>query len=234
MKLKSVVVVLISLWSLDLTGQDLLKKADSLFSAAKYTEARELYAGIYQDGQASPAMLLRMAFIEEGLDNYPEALFYLNRYYSMTANKKALEKMQEIAGDYELSGYEYSDMDFFLNLVHQYQWSVLGLLTALTLLALAFVYRIKQRKESPAIPVFFELVLLVMLALVINNFFIKPKAIINQDQTLLMSGPSSASEPVDVIQRGHKVSILEENELWVKINWEDGEGYIRKNRIKPI
>jgi uncharacterized protein YgiM (DUF1202 family) len=59
-----------------------LVKADSLFEQKKYTESFDLYEQILDEEQlASPKMLLKMAFIKEGLGDYSRALYFLNVYY---------------------------------------------------------------------------------------------------------------------------------------------------------
>ena len=219
--------------SISLVGQE-IETADSLFYTRKYTEANEIYESIYSTQKASPSMLLKMAFIQEGLGNYADALFFLNRYYGLTANKKVLVKMREIADEQGLSGYEYSDKEFFGNLLYRYQTGVLGVLFALSILLIATTYRYKKLKKQNYTPAILQVIVVSLLLAVSNDFFSKPKAIINQDQTLLMTGPSAGAEPMDIIKKGHKVSILEITDTWVKIGWGDEEGYIRKNRIKPI
>ena len=62
--------------------------ADSLFEARKYTESFKIYQEIHGQNQGSPSMLLKMAFIKEGLDDYPAALYYLNQYYLFTSNER--------------------------------------------------------------------------------------------------------------------------------------------------
>ena len=42
-------------------------------------------------------MLLKMAYIQEGLEQYPEALYYLNLYYNQNPSKKVLAKMETLA-----------------------------------------------------------------------------------------------------------------------------------------
>jgi len=44
-----------------------LKMADSLYGKKQYTQSLELYREIFNERNYSPAMLLRMAYIEEGL-----------------------------------------------------------------------------------------------------------------------------------------------------------------------
>ena len=211
-----------------------LATGDSLFAAKKYTEANEIYEAVYRQSQASPSMLLKMAFIQEGLEEYGRALYYLNQYHALSANKKALEKMSEIADEQGLLGYEFSDIRFFLSLVNAYRPSILGLLYALSVLMTALLY-FNRKKERPLVaPAFVQVLTITMLVLVINNFFTKPQGIIDRDQTLLMTGPSAGAQAHDMIEEGHKVSILDTDEAWIKISWGDQEGYIRKNRIRLI
>ena len=48
---------------------------DSLFQAKRYTQSFDLYHEIlFSYKKASPGMLLKMAYIKEGLGNYSEAL----------------------------------------------------------------------------------------------------------------------------------------------------------------
>jgi hypothetical protein len=109
--------------------------ADSLFAQKKYTQSFELYHDIQKsDKKTSSAMLLKMAFIKEGLGDYTNALYYLNLYYLKTYNKRVLKKMENLAEQNKLAGYNYDDAEFFLNLYHQYQLQIDLLLTALILL----------------------------------------------------------------------------------------------------
>ncbi len=211
-----------------------LDKADSLFNSGKYTEANKVYDSIYTASKGSPSMLLKMAFIQEGLENYADALFYLNQYYGLSADKKVLVKMREIAESQGLRGYEYSDLEFFKNLVHKYKSQVLGLLYGLSALLIVLIIFNKRSGKATFSPMAFQVIVVISLILTTNDFFSKPKGIIDKDQTLLMSGPSAGAEPIDIIGKGHRVSVLETNDVWIKINWGESTGYIRKNRLKLI
>jgi len=64
-----------------------IELADSLFNQQKYTQSFEIYNRILKtDNLTSPAMLLKMAYIKEGLGDYSNALYYLNLYYLQTHN----------------------------------------------------------------------------------------------------------------------------------------------------
>jgi hypothetical protein len=65
--------------------EERLQRADSLFEQREYTEAFSLYNTLLAtDRVCSPAMLMKMAYIQEGLGDYSEALYYLNQYFLIT------------------------------------------------------------------------------------------------------------------------------------------------------
>ncbi|MEP1892550.1 MAG: SH3 domain-containing protein [Cyclobacteriaceae bacterium] len=208
-----------------------LISADSLYNSKKYTEAFERYKDIYDNGQASPAMLGKMAFIQEGLGNYTSALYYLDHYYKKTSNKKVLEKMQDLAGENDLVGYNFSDYKFLTNNINKYQRHIIGSLSALSIFILALIYY-KKPKGYKAVPwVSLQLIVVLPILLIVNEFFEQNEGIIKEDQTVLMEAPSAASEPIELISKGHKVKILSQSPVWTRIQYEDQEAYVRSNRL---
>ncbi len=211
-----------------------LEQADSLFESKKYTEALEIYENIFQNGQASPSMLLKMAFIQEGLENYVDALYYLNLYYVKSGNKKALVKMQEIAAANELEGYEFTDQDYLLNIVSKYKLLIQITLIAFALLLFAYIIQKFKKNESARLALMFQVIVMATLFIFNNEIFERERAIVLNDHTLLRSAPSAAAEPLEAIAKGHRVRVLEQSDVWVKIEWNDQSAYLRKGRIRLI
>ena len=212
-----------------------VSQADSLFQAGKYTESFELYDQILRDGDYSPSMLLKMSFIREGLGDVSGALYYLNLYYNQTSNKKVLIKLQEMAEENQLTGYDFGDRDFFINLYHQYHIHIQVLLLTIALLLVSSV--IYDRRKGKPMTVYKGLVLVIVLSVVLylNNYGLDlRKGIIIDPQTYLMTGPSGASDVFDVISKGHRVDILGVEGIWVKIRWADQEVYVRQSKIKRL
>lgn len=208
--------------------------ADSLFQQQKYTEAFKDYESIYLTGNASPAMLMKMAFIKEGLGDYAQALYYLNAYYQLTSDKDALSKMRDIANEHHLTGYEYSDFKFFLNAIQKYENMILFCLVASSLFLLVYIFKQKRKNEPPVTATILQLVVVCLVAVLINGLIYQKSAIIATDKSLLMTGPSAAAEPVDFIGKGHRVEVLDANDIWSKIKWEDQEVYIRNKNLEIL
>lgn len=205
-----------------------LAQADSLFSMKKYTQSLEVYTGLFSEKVFSPAMLLRMAFIEEGLMHKANALYYLNLYYQYTFDEAAMRKIQEIAEANRFTGYDQTDLDKL-----ETTWRKYGYLVTLALALMAGVFTtltvISDRNKKPFWVAQFVCLALLLIHL---NYPFKERAIIQQGTAYLMSGPSAGSSVVAAIGEGHRVTILGREDVWVKILWKDREVFVRESHIK--
>jgi len=220
-------------------SQDVKEKlieADSLFVTQKYTESLSEYEDIIEStGKTTPAMLLKMAYINEGLENFGEALYYLNSYYSLTSDTKALTKMQDLALTRGLEGYEASNLDYALKVYNEYRFLLVALFSALGLLVVSIIFRQKKKHGKPAPSLGFALVFVMIAALYLTNFSgMKTQGIISGSNSYLMSGPSAGADLVEVVGEGHKVEIVDQQDIWVEIRWRDGRAFIRENNIKAL
>ena len=129
-------------------------KADSLFKNKKYTEAFSTYKSIFDDEkQISEQMLLKMAFIQEGLENYGECLYYLNVYQSKYPNPIIQLKINTLSEQYNLEGYENSAEQFLFSFIKKYfayiQYTLLSISMAFCLFFLLYLF-IKNKKSYVA------------------------------------------------------------------------------------
>ncbi len=217
------------------TSQNLLL-ADSLFNQKKYTQAFELYEQVFTyDRKASPAMLLKMAFVKEGLGDFSQALYYLNLHYLMVYDKKTLKKMESLAEQHRLQGYNYDDAEFFLNIYQKYQSQVDMAVLAIVLFffSLLVYKRRKYNKTSKGQAVSYAIAL--MLVILLNNFAREQqKAIITNGTAYLMDGPSPGANIVAVVSEGHRVRVVGQKDIWSEILWEDKDVFIRNQSLMPI
>ena len=180
-------------------------------------------------------MLLKMAFIKEGLGDYTNALYFLNLYYLQTYNKRVLKKMENLAEQNQLAGYNYDDAEFFLNLYHQYQLQVDLLIFSLILLFFAYLVYLRRSSKSLSLTPQIVLISILVLLFVANNFGReRTKAIVTTSNSYLMKGPSPGSDVIQVLAKGHRVEIKGQNDVWTKISWNDYDGYVKTFNLKPI
>lgn len=214
---------------------EILTKADSLYDLKKYTESFDQYQLVFDEGYTTPQMLMKMAFIKEGLEEYPEALFYLTRYYELTRSNLALGKINEIAEEQGLIGYEVTDLDFVISWYSMhYELILIGFMSVLFSLLLLQVVRRFKGKDFSTGAMTWQLIFGIGLAVVVNYPFVSPQAIISEPSTYLMKGPSAGAPMLEIISQGHKVKILDEGQIWTRIEWRDAEVYVRTGSLKRL
>lgn len=207
-----------------------LNSADSLFEKKHYTESMELYEHFFQAGFYTPRMLIRLSLIKEGLGDYTYSLYYLNLYYSNMHDKSVLKKMDELAARYNLEGYDYNDLTFFISLYDRYyNYVVLAFLVA-SALFLFYLYIVRRKREKMTLRLLLFALILGTTYMISNYDIIPEKAIISND-TSLMSAPSAGAELVGEINKGHRVTILGHVDIWYEITLHNKTAYVRENNL---
>ena len=212
-----------------------LKEADSLFAAARFTDALTLYEDILQaSGQFSHQMLLKMAFIQEGLGDYTSSLYYLNLYYNYNPNKKVLKKMEDLASKHKLSGYRYTDLEYFISLYNQYYYSIIYLFLAFAVTYYLYLWLKKLRRRKLGLRPLAFILMLTTVYILTNYDLIPPKGIISESGTILMTAPSAASDPIALVDKGHRVMVMGKEDVWYRILWESQTAYILESHLKLV
>ncbi|MDZ4715411.1 MAG: hypothetical protein SH819_08075 [Cytophagales bacterium] len=212
-----------------------LAKADSLFALKQYTQAYDMYHALRAEGAYSPAMLLKMAFIQEGLGHLGESLYYLNLYYLASDDPQALKKMEDLAAKNNLLGYESSETRRFFAWLQEQYIPLAVALAALNLVALAWL--VYWRRKSTSRPMYSGfLVLLLAAVLYLHVYFGKEvrRVIVAEPQTYLMSGPSAGASVVDIIGEGHQLRIKGQEDVWLRVEWKNREVYVREFLVRPV
>lgn len=243
--MKSVRIVFISVFALVWFSQPVsanealensLATADSLFQARKYTQSFELYEYFLKEQKvSSPAMLLRMSFIKEGLGDYSQSLYYLNLYYLQTADRKVLSKMESLAERHGLEGYKFNDWEFIQAFFYKYFFHLVLFLLVLSVLLITTMYYQKFKKQqSPSVAAFFMVISLGLLYYTLNYGRNYEKSLVGQNSTYVMSGPSAGAEVIAIIDKGHRLDTKSKTDVWTEITWKEQSGYIKSDKLLPI
>ena len=231
----SVVLLAIFSFSNRIISKNLsLNKADSLFNLKIYTEAKLIYDSLYyKENLYSESMLLKMALIEEGLENYEKSIYYLSQYQSINNNESSEIKIQKIANNYDLKGYEKNDFDYLQNILKKNRIIIIySLLLLILLIFVINIYRILKSKKAPTLlPTFYVISILFLLIININ---LPKSGIVYFENTFIMEKPSSGSDLYQIVKKGDKLKIIGEESVWYKIKINETEKYIRKKNIKII
>jgi hypothetical protein len=211
-----------------------LAYADSLYRVKQYTQSLEIYEEVLAAKQYSPSMLLKMAFIEEGLGKVSKSLYYLNLYYLATGDDQTLLKMEELAVKNRLEGYQNSESDQFYYHVNKYGYLISLLLASVALFALVWMYTQKKKGKRSVAVVVVMMIFLVLLAVNVNFPMTDSTVMITRSKTYLMSGPSAGANVIGVVDEGHKLRMLNRKDVWLEVQWFDQPVYVKENRVTPI
>lgn len=213
----------------------MLQTADSLYAAKQYTQAFERYDVLFAGGRYSPAMLLKMAHIQEGLGHLGQALYYINLYFIATNDTAALRKMEELAEKNNLEGYQNNESKKLKALLNEYNTTITLFLVVTCLFFFSLVVYTREKKKIR--PTFSSamLVLSVIVLFVYTNFSsASERGIVAAPKTYLMSGPSAGAALVAIIGEGHQLEITGKKDVWLKVQWKEREVYVKEFLLKPI
>jgi hypothetical protein len=212
-----------------------LARADSLFHLKQYTQSWELYDALFHNHRYSPSMLLKMAFIQEGLGRLGQSMYYLNLYYLATHDPQALVKIEEMAARNKLEGYSDSDAARLWTFLKENHKPLLGFLLSICIFLFALLYyqhvKLKRKATATTIVLLFFLVLLFIQGYLLRT---RMQGIISSASTYLMSGPSAGSSVLTILGEGHRLEILGKKDVWVKVKWLDAEVYVKEDALLAV
>lgn len=212
-----------------------LNLADSLFTKQKYAEAYLFYDTLLtQKHHYSNQMLLKMAFIQENLNDYPKAMYLLTKHYKSSTSDKTERKIMELAKRNEYIGYDFNEFEYLMILYKRYFIYVLAGLLLLCVLTSFNIIRSKMRQESLTYKPLIFGVLLFAVFYIINYVTIYRHGIITNQHTYLMSAPSAGSPVEAIVGSGHRLKIQSESDIWYKVTWKDKTAYINKSNVEVL
>lgn len=177
-------------------------------------------------------MLLKMAYIQEGLGKIGQTLYYLKLYHEATEDEQALRKMEELAAKFRLSGYESNDAS------RVQQWiskKISVVLVGLAAILLVTSYSLYKRNSSQRPWLALGIIILASAsALYLNNFYAVKSVIVNNDNTYLMQGPSSGAPVAGILAEGNQLQLLGQNDVWFKVKWMDKTAYVKKSAVLTV
>ncbi|WP_232058446.1 SH3 domain-containing protein [Nibribacter ruber] len=210
-----------------------LTRADSLYNQHQYTQAFTIYEQLLTKQRVyTPQMLLKMAYVQEGLQRYTQSMYYLQLYYSKHPSRSILKKMEEVGLQQHLQGYEYTDWDFFKTQFHKYYDKILELLLIGAVVFLTILVRRWVKKKPIAKQTQGTFLVYVAFLFFYANFLtLGQQGLILNANVPIMTAPSAGAGLVTTAGVGHRVNIVGEQDIWYRIEWKDQTAYIRKNNL---
>ena len=210
-----------------------IRAADSLFRSKQYTQSMALYQQMIKGKEYSPSMLLKMAFIQEGLGKIGPTLYYLKLYYLASDDEQALQKMEELASKFKLNGYSPTDADRLKLWVSKNLFLIQFILASLLFFASILVFLQRKKNKVSWSGVFFLFTTMALLSY-LNNFYSIPSVIVSQDHTYLMDAPSAGARVVGIIGEGNQLEPLGQTDVWLRVRWQNKAAYLKANSVLHV
>ncbi|HEX8424748.1 SH3 domain-containing protein [Hymenobacter sp.] len=203
-----------------------LVRADSAFDAGAYQLAyRQYKALLRQDAVASPRLLLRMAYVQEGLGHYPAALYYLSMALARQPRLSTWHKMADLARDQRLAGYpETWRQDLQLTFRRYYYFGLQALLLGAVVGGTLLLVR--RRQVTRGWWVAYGLYL-VLTAVYLNLLGTERAALVVRPRAALMAGPSAGAAWLTTAAAGDRLVVQGQQDTWYQVQWQGQEAYIR-------
>ncbi len=231
---KILLILLFPLFCLGQNIQQKINRADSLYRAKQYTQSYAIYQSLLAQNQYSPAMLLKMAYIQEGLSHQGLCLYYLNLYQHASDDQQTVTKMEELANKHRLEGYQSSDRSRFIHFLQKNNLLITGGLCAIIFLFFSLLF-FQKRKGKSTLVAMLLLTFFSVLLFAVTNWGGKPSQIIvSSGATYLMSGPSAGASVTAILDEGHRLTVQGKKDVWLKIKWKDKDAYVKQGNVLPI
>ena len=219
-----------------------LELADSLFHESMYSYSYDIYEQIFSEGYFTPRAILKMAYIKEGkckeyqdIDECIQCLFYLYSYYFLDPTSNSREKISEISKKHELSGYEYSDVEYLKLLYIYYKRKIIFCINDHIDFCFSIViYRVIIKKKQNLVIYGLFIVFLFLTCVVANVNISYRRGIIMADKVTLMDNPSPGSTLVSFLPKGYNLVIKDKRDVWYEVLWKNKKGYVKENNISVI
>jgi hypothetical protein len=227
--LKILALIIISTYSWAQETPVILNRADSLFYAKQYTQSFRFYDSLIKEKKYSAAMLLKMAYIKEGLGQPGRSLYYLNLYLQATDDDQAATKMEELADKHRLEGYASSESAPVKMWIKKNNSSITMLLAAFVLLSFGWLVYQKRKRETSVLPLALLIPLSIILAWFANWEAAPTYVIVSQPKTYLMSGPSGGASVTAILDEGHRFAVTGKQDVWLRVKWREKDVFIKQS-----
>ncbi len=210
---------------------------DSLFQKKKYTEAFTVYSTIFEkQKQFSSQMLLKMAFIQEGLGDYSDALYYLSTLQHHYPNSELQTKINTLAETHDIYGYDNYEEQVALSFLQKNKDTLLYaslLLIGISFLSFSLIKIIKKKNNYLSLSFcIIGIVSFLSFQSFISNI---QYGISSRAHTYLMTYPSSASDVTEILEKkGHLLKIVNKQDVWYEVELNGIYQFIHENNLRII
>ncbi len=209
------------------------QRGDSLFEAANYAAALPCYkAVVWRGRQASPRLLLRLAYAEQQAHHETAALLYFSMAQAQEPRLANWRALAALAARQRLLGYPTTwQQELRVRLLRYYYPGLQALLAGAVLAAVWLLLR-RQRSGRAAWLGFGAYVLAVAAYL----YWLPPAAaaLVARPGAALMAGPGAGAAWLSTAALGDRLPVLGREDIWLRVQWQQRTAYVRANDVLMV
>lgn len=209
-----------------------LAKADLFYDKGQEDQSLQLYEKVFMDDKkTTPKALYRMAFMEENKGNIAKTLYYLSLLESVSPNDAIRNRIEALARQYKLQGYEFDEVDLlkqgikrFKLVILLFYFSIIAILTAI------LVRRRVRNKPLRLLPA--SLGILLLFAAFLLNYDIKYGKAVVLFNNLPVRPTESASAPVEYfVPAGTRLTVTSVGDIYVQVIYKGNPLYVSREWV---
>ena len=201
-----------------------LRQADSLFATGRYEASGPVYRRqVWQNRRASPAMLLKLAYVQQQLGHYPAALLYLSLAQARQPRVRTWQQMTTLAAQHRLVGYPATwQQELRVQAQRYYYPGLQGLLGTVVVLAVWLLWRRSPRGAWLGYAAYVAVV-----GTYLHLLHPKPVGLVARPGAALMAGPSAGAAWLSTAALGDRLPVLGHQDIWYRVEWQQRVAFVR-------
>jgi tetratricopeptide (TPR) repeat protein len=202
-----------------------LQQANSLFAAGQYAAAMPAYKWlVWQQRQASPELLLKMAYAQQQLGHYPAALLYLSLAQARQPRMRTWRQLAALAAQHRLVGYPLTwQQELRVQAQRYYYPGLQVLLGGAVVAAIWLLWRRASRSAWLGFAVYTGL-----LGVYLHVLRPKPAGLVARAGAALMAGPSAGAPWLSTAAVGDRLLVLGRQDIWYRVEWQQRVAFVRE------
>ena len=208
-----------------------LRPADSLFDAGQYEAAVPAYRQqIWRYRRASTELLLKMAYAQQQLGQYPAALLYLSLAQARQPRVRTWRQLAALAAQHRLIGYPATWQQELRVQAQRYYYPGLQiLLGGAVVAAIWLLWRRGQRGAWLGFATYVGL-----LGAYLHYLQPKPAGLVARPGAALMAGPGAGAAWLSTAALGDRLPVLGRQDIWYRVQWQQREAFVRATDLLVV
>lgn len=173
-----------------------------------------------------------MAYIQEGLEHYAAALYYLSLAQARQPRAATWRKMTELAQSYRLTGYSDTWQQQLAITLRRYYYRFLQLLLG-GAVAGGTLLLVRRRQTGPSWWAAYA-GYIGLIVVYLNVFGPEKVGIVSQPSAALMGAPSPGANWLTTAAAGDRLVVVGQRDIWYEVQWRGQSAYIRRHDLMLV